>query len=160
MKDAEMERSASGQATGALDSRRVVREHAAMFNVLKAEEQIAYAEDAARASTREQRLSQGRVSELRSKRAALQNQLVDSCIGSGVVSSNNGLRLADSEVENLVTEWAGPEFRGDARGECWSELVSSPHPTPVGMQRELLRVEKAMDAENPKQRAQLGASHW
>ncbi len=104
-------------------------------------------------------MGQGRVSELRSKMAALQNQLVDDCVVSGVVNSNIGLRLSDSELDDLVTEWAGPEFRGVARDEAWSELVSSPHPTPVGMQRELLRVEKAMDAENPKQRAQWWVPH-
>ena len=49
MKDAETERNASGKATGALDSRRVVRQDSAMFNVFNAEEQIAFAEDAARA---------------------------------------------------------------------------------------------------------------
>ena len=159
MKDAEVDRNAIGQATGALDSRRVIRQHAALLNALNVEQQIAFAEDAARTNIREQRLYQGRVSELRSTLAVLQNRVSEDCIGSGVVNSNSGLRLSDSEVNDLVTEWAGPEFRGAAREEAWSELVSSPLPTPVDMQRELLRVEKAMDAENPKQRAQWWVPH-
>ena len=158
MKDAERDRNASGQATGALDSRRVVREHAALFNALDVQQQIAFAEDATRAK-KEKRLSQGRVGELRAKLAVLHSQLIDGCIGSGVVNSTSGLRLSDSEVDDLVTEWAGPGFRGEDREEAWSELVSSPHPTPVDIQRELLRVEKAMDAENPKQRAQWWVPH-
>ncbi len=59
MKDAEAERSASGKATDALDSRRVVRQHAALFDALNAEEQIAFAEDAARAGKRGAALEPG-----------------------------------------------------------------------------------------------------